>query len=97
MPQNARGERSLAIRRQVCGRLIFFLLKDHFSLVGSGGYKGGPRGGIVEVGYEIAPGHQNQGFATEASRGMIDYACREGARPPGGGSRGAPRHSFQGR
>jgi len=48
-----------------------FLLKDRSALVGSGGYKGEPSDGIVEVGYEIAPGYQNRGFATEATRGMI--------------------------
>ena len=28
----------------------------------------------MEIGYEIAPEHRNRGFATEATRAMIDYA-----------------------
>lgn len=51
-----------------------FLLRDASALVGSGGYKGEPNAGLVEVGYEIAPEFQNQGFATEAMRGMIAHA-----------------------
>lgn len=30
--------------------------------------------GRVEVGYEIAPGFRNQGFATEATRAMVAHA-----------------------
>ncbi len=51
-----------------------FMLKDGAALVGSGGFKGGPREGAVEVGYEIAPEFQGQGFATEATRAMIEHA-----------------------
>ena len=51
-----------------------FLLHDRSSLVGSGGYKGRPKAGLVEIGYEVAPAFQNQGFATEAARAMIAHA-----------------------
>ena len=51
-----------------------FLLRDGSALVGSGGYKGGPTAGRVEVGYEIAPEFQNHGYATEATRAMISLA-----------------------
>lgn len=51
-----------------------FMLKDGAALVGSGGFKGGPLEGAVEVGYEIAPEFQGQGFATEATRAMIEHA-----------------------
>jgi RimJ/RimL family protein N-acetyltransferase len=55
-----------------------FLLFVHVAecvLVGSGGFKGRPdASGAVEVGYEVAPGYRMRGFATEASKGMIDYA-----------------------
>lgn len=51
-----------------------FLLRDGSSLVGSGGYKGPPRDGVVEVGYEIAPEYRNQGFAAEAKRALIGHS-----------------------
>ena len=56
------------------GGTYLFLSKDHPWLVGSGGYKGEPSRGIVEVGYEIAPDFQNRGLATEATRAMADHA-----------------------
>jgi RimJ/RimL family protein N-acetyltransferase len=51
-----------------------FLLNDRCSLVGSGGYKGKPVDGVVEVGYEVAPNFQNRGLATEATRSMVGHA-----------------------
>src|SRR5688572_3831520 len=45
------------------------------TLIGSGGFKGRvDDGGMVEIGYEIAPEYRERGFATEAARGLIDYA-----------------------
>lgn len=53
----------------------FFIHPKEKVLVGNGGFTGSPDAlGIVEIGYEIAPEHWNRGFATEASKGMIDYA-----------------------
>jgi ribosomal-protein-alanine N-acetyltransferase len=43
-------------------------------LIGLGGYKGLPAGGMVEFGYELAPAFRGQGLATEAARGMIEHA-----------------------
>lgn len=44
-------------------------------LIGLGGFKGVPDdSGMVELGYSIAPAYREQGLATEASRGMLDYA-----------------------
>jgi RimJ/RimL family protein N-acetyltransferase len=44
-------------------------------LVGNGGFYGPPNAaGEVEFGYEIAPEHQNRGYATEAVFGFIDFA-----------------------
>jgi [ribosomal protein S5]-alanine N-acetyltransferase len=51
-----------------------FLLRDRPSLVGSGGFKGKPKNGLVEIGYEVAPAFQNKGFATEAARAMVAHA-----------------------
>jgi RimJ/RimL family protein N-acetyltransferase len=53
----------------------FFVHPREHALVGNGGFAGDPDdSGVVEIGYEIAPEHQNRGFATEAARAMIDYA-----------------------
>lgn len=45
------------------------------TLIGLGGFKGVADGqGMVEIGYNIAPIYQRRGLATEAARGLIDYA-----------------------
>jgi ribosomal-protein-alanine N-acetyltransferase len=52
-----------------------FLKKDENKIIGSGGFKGvADETGMVEIGYAISPVYENQGLATEAARGMIDYA-----------------------
>lgn len=51
-----------------------FVLRDRTWLVGSGGYKGRPTDGVVEVGYEVAPKFRGRGLATEATRGMVGHA-----------------------
>ena len=43
-------------------------------LVGNGGFKGAPKDGMVEVGYSILPEFQRNGYATEATRGLIEWA-----------------------
>ena len=56
-------------------RNYFFVHPREHALVGNGGFAGDPDdSGVVEIGYEIAPEHQNRGFATEAARAMIGYA-----------------------
>jgi [ribosomal protein S5]-alanine N-acetyltransferase len=56
-------------------RGYFFIHPKNGMLVGNGGFKGSPdESGIIEIGYEIASEYWNRGFATEAARGMIDYA-----------------------
>jgi ribosomal-protein-alanine N-acetyltransferase len=44
-------------------------------LIGEGGFKGKPdREGVVEIGYALVPEYRLRGFATEAARGLADYA-----------------------
>lgn len=52
-----------------------FIHKGDDALVGVGGFKGAPDpSGMVEIGYSIAPAYRNRGLATEAARGMIQFA-----------------------
>jgi RimJ/RimL family protein N-acetyltransferase len=51
-----------------------FVAGDPPELVGWGGFKGPPRDGVVEIGYEIAQSRQGQGLATEAARAMLEEA-----------------------
>ncbi|CAN5463275.1 hypothetical protein BH09ACT4_BH09ACT4_03150 [soil metagenome] len=47
-------------------------------LVGSGGYVGRPRGGIVEIGFEIAPGQRRKHYATGAAAALVAKAFDTG-------------------
>lgn len=57
----------------------FFVLRgesaDERVLIGTGGYKGpSTEDGTVEIGYTVASEYQRQGYATEASRGLVSHA-----------------------
>lgn len=54
----------------------YFLLPEAGGrrLIGNGGFKGAPKDGMVEVGYSIAPEFQRQGYATEGTRALIEWA-----------------------
>ena len=52
----------------------FFVTDDPPELVGWGGFKGPPRGGVVELGYEIAESRRGRGLATAATRAMLAEA-----------------------
>ena len=52
----------------------FFVAGDPPELVGWGGFKGPPEGGVVELGYEIAEARQGRGLATAATRAMLEEA-----------------------
>jgi len=43
-------------------------------VVGWGGFKGSPRDGVVELGYEVAVGHRGRGTATAATLAMLEQA-----------------------
>jgi [ribosomal protein S5]-alanine N-acetyltransferase len=51
-----------------------FVTGDPPELVGWGGFKGPPRDGVVELGYEIAEERQGRGLATAATRAMLAEA-----------------------
>lgn len=53
----------------------FFLRRDGRVFIGNGGYYAPPsEDGAVEVGYSVVPTMQGRGYATEATRGLIDRA-----------------------
>ena len=52
----------------------FFVTEDPRELVGWGGFKGPPRDGVVELGYEIADARQGRGLATAATLAMVEEA-----------------------
>ena len=52
----------------------FFVLDEPRTLVGWGGFKGPPREGVVELGYEVAPRWEGRGLATAAVREMVREA-----------------------
>jgi len=52
----------------------FFVTDDPPELVGWGGFKGPPKEGVVELGYEIAAARRGRGLATAAVRAMVAEA-----------------------
>jgi ribosomal-protein-alanine N-acetyltransferase len=56
---------------------MHFFLSDGV-LVGSGGYVGPPRDGVVEFGYEIAPQYRGRGLGRAAARAMVEQAFATG-------------------
>jgi [ribosomal protein S5]-alanine N-acetyltransferase len=51
-----------------------FVTGEPPELVGWGGFKGPPRDGVVELGYEIADSRRERGLATAAVRAMLSEA-----------------------
>ena len=54
-----------------------FVAGEPPELVGWGGFKGAPRDGAVELGYEIAASRRRRGLATAAVRAMVAEAAGE--------------------
>ena len=50
---------------------------DDALVVGEIGFGGPPADGAVAIGYAIVPGERGQGHATEAIRGLSDWALRQ--------------------
>lgn len=59
--------------------MYFFIDRAAGALVGSGGYKGPPADGLVEIGYEIAPEFRGSGYASEAARLLVTRALEHDA------------------
>jgi RimJ/RimL family protein N-acetyltransferase len=57
----------------------FFVTGDPAELVGWGGFKGPPKEGVVELGYEIAESRRGRGLATAAARAMVVEAFSDEA------------------
>jgi RimJ/RimL family protein N-acetyltransferase len=55
----------------------FFVAGDPPELVGWGGFKGPPREGVVELGYEIAESRRGRGLATAATLAMLSEAFED--------------------
>ena len=47
---------------------------ENGAVVGTGGFKGPPAEGVVEIAYGVAPEHQNKGYATEVAAALVGYA-----------------------
>ena len=55
--------------------MYLYIHAEDKKLIGMGGYKGAANeAGKIEIGYAIAPAYRNRGLATEAARGLIEYA-----------------------
>lgn len=59
--------------------LYLFVDLDRRRVVGLGGYKGPPRGGMVEIGYAVAPAARGRGVATAAVRQLLGRARQQGS------------------
>ena len=54
---------------------FFSVHKADRQLLGTCGYKGAPNeSGVVEIGYEIKADYRQKGLASEAAKGLIDFA-----------------------
>ncbi len=55
--------------------MYFFVHAKDKKLIGNGGFKGKlDENGTVEIGYAVAPEYRGKGLATEAAKGLINFA-----------------------
>ena len=47
-------------------------------VIGMASFTGPPGDETVEIAYGIAPGYRGRGYAQEAARALVDYACASG-------------------
>jgi ribosomal-protein-alanine N-acetyltransferase len=57
--------------------LWFCIRREPRELIGNVGFKGGPKDGLVEIGYSMLEMHQRYGYATEAVRGLLSWAFQK--------------------
>ena len=50
------------------------VLESEHIVVGDIGFKGGPRDGMVEIGYSVLPAYRRHGYAAEAARALVAWA-----------------------
>jgi RimJ/RimL family protein N-acetyltransferase len=50
------------------------VFKEENRLVGSCGFKGEPRNGMVEIGYEVRVSHRGKGLASEMASALVQHA-----------------------
>ncbi len=55
---------------------FFLFVTDENQAVGSGGFRGQPENGRVEVGYGVAKSFQGQGVATRAIAQVVEFAFK---------------------
>lgn len=55
----------------------YVVLRDERKLIGCAGIKGEPRDGQVDIGYSVIKPYQRRGYATEATRAVIDWVFRD--------------------
>src|SRR6266545_5629421 len=57
---------------------FFIIEKASGEIVGGAGFKGEPDpDGMVEIAYGVVPSREGRGYATEAARALIHFACSE--------------------
>jgi len=55
-----------------------FAVVEGDTLVGTAGFKGPPdNDGIVEIAYGIVPSREGRGYATDAAKGLIEFASKD--------------------
>ncbi|HLX77316.1 MAG TPA: GNAT family N-acetyltransferase [Acidimicrobiales bacterium] len=66
-------------QRGWCARLV--VMNDDDLVIGDCGFHGPPMDvGRAEIGYKILEAYRGRGYATEAVRGLVDWAKSQGAR-----------------
>jgi RimJ/RimL family protein N-acetyltransferase len=67
-----------AMRPWLARAIILVTEPDERRAIGSVGFHGPPDGdGRAEIGYQVEPGSRSRGVATEAVRGLLDWAATE--------------------
>ncbi len=57
---------------------FWIIEKESGQIIGGAGFKGAPDPeGMVEIAYGVVPSREGRGYATEAARALIHFACRE--------------------